>query len=207
MTQTMTHPIASAFAPLRRLTAGAGIALVLTLGATSAHANTVTSNDPDCVGAPVGRVFSVTATTVVKCLAKGVGNINGNNDAINQLGYVMLDKSDSLGDLLEGTLTGTPSGLQSGLSGTFNIAASVFTLYTDIVIAFKSGQGQFDPDWAAFLLADGTTSGSWSISKQQQLSHANIYGKRRQTVPEPGALALVGIALLVAGAARSRRKN
>lgn len=201
----MTHSIASALAPLRRLTAGAGVALALTLGATAAQANTITSNDPDCVGDPVGRTFSVTAVTVVKCLAKGVGNISGSNDAINQLGYITLDKSDGGGDLLEGVLTGSPS-LTSGLSGSFNIAASVYAAYTDIVIAFKSGEGQFNPDWAAFLLEDDTTSGTWSITGSQELSHATLYGKRRTDVPEPAALSLVAIGLLAAAAARRRRQ-
>lgn len=204
--KAMTQTIASALAPLRRLTAGAGIALALTLGATAAQANTITSNDPDCVGNPVGRTFSVTAVTVVKCLAKGTGNINGNGDIINQLGYVTLDKSDDgTTGLLEGSLTGSPS-LTAGLTGSFNIAASVYAMYTDIVIAFKSGNGQYDPDWAAFLLVDNTTSGTWSISGSQALSHANLYGKRRTDVPEPAALSLVALGLLAAAAARRRRQ-
>lgn len=203
--KAMTQTIASARAPLRRLTAGAGIALALTLGVTAVQANTITSNDPDCVGNPVGRTFSVTAVTVVKCLAKGVGNLSGNGDDINQLGYITLDKSDGGGDLLDGVLTGSPS-LTSGLSGSFNIAASVYATYTDIVIAFKSGQGQYDPDWAAFLLVDNTTSGTWSITGSQALSHATLYGKRRTDVPEPAALSLVAIGLLAAAAARRRRQ-
>lgn len=203
----MTQSTASALVLLSRLAAGVGAALALTVGATAAHANTVTSNDPDCVGNPVGRTFSVTAVTVVKCLAKGTGNISGNGDIINQLGYVTLDKSDdSTTGLLEGSLTGSPS-LTAGLSGSFNIAASVYAMYTDIVIAFKSGQGQYDPDWAAFLLVDNTTSGTWSITGSQALSHVNLYGKRRTQVPEPHALALVGLALLAAVAAGRRRSR
>lgn len=191
----------------RRIAASIAIALPLALGVAGAQANTVTSNDPDCVGNPVGRTFTVDATTVVKCLAKGTGNINGNGDAINLLGYLTLDKSDdNTTGLAQGSLTGSPS-LIAGLSGTFNIAASVYANFTDIVIAFKSGQGQFDPDWAAFLLVDGTTTGNWSISGDQQLSHANIYGKRRNDVPEPASLALVGAALLAAAAVRRRRRS
>lgn len=181
--------------------------------AGAASANTVSSNDPDCSGGATQRVFSVTATSVTKCLLKGVGNMNGNGDAVNALGYLTLDKSDTTGDLLEGVLTGTPSGLGSGTSGTFSIAASAYTNYTNLVILFKSGVAQADPDWAAFLLADNTTSGSWSITgANQALSHAILYGQRRDgggggggNTPEPMSLALAAVALLGARAAVRRR--
>jgi hypothetical protein len=94
------------------------------------------------------------------------------------------------------------------LSGSFAIDASVYALYSDIVLAFKVGEGQLDPDWAGFLLTDDTLSGRWSVSGSQQLSHAIIYGKLRDDqVPEPGSVALVGLGLIVAGWARRSRKG
>lgn len=196
----------------RKVLALSAIASALVLSLGHAQANTVTSNDPLCAGAPTGRTFSVTATTVVHCLLKGTGNISGSGDAINLLapGWTTLDKSDGGGDLLEGTLTGSPS-LTSGLSGTFNIAASVYSAYSRIVIAFKSGTGQLDPDWAAFELAANTLTGSWAITTgTQSLSHAAIYGIRNGGTPpigtpEPATLALVGLGLLGAAALRRRR--
>ncbi len=137
-----------------------------------------------CPGTPIttDREFTITTDPgTAACLATGVGNLNGNNDSINQLGYVLLDKSDDLisGALLQ-SLTATPP--TSGLSGTFSFTAPG---YTDFVIAFKSGQGVLDPDWAAFTLPNNVTSGSWTISGSQQLSHVNLYGK---VVPVPAAL-------------------
>jgi hypothetical protein len=184
----------------------AGLTLLGVFTAT-AHAAAVSVSCPG-TAATTDREFAVTTDPgTAGCLASGTGNINGNNDAINLLGYITLDKSD---DATTGVfplaLTGSPS-LVSGLSGTFSFSAPG---YTDFVIAFKTGQGKpgeptLDPDWAAFTLPAGVTSGSWSISGQQDLSHAVLYGKL-SPVPLPAAawLLLSGVAGLGALARRRR---
>jgi len=149
------------------------------------------------------REFTLTTTLAATCLATGTGNINGNNDAINQLGYVTLDKSDD-----NNTYAGTANELlitgSGTTSGTFSFVAPVG--FQNFVIAFKSGQVQLDPDWAAFLLSAGTTSGSWSISGNQSLSHANLYAQAcpqgvcqpnpgPSPVPLPAPFLLFGAAL------------
>jgi len=150
------------------------------------------------------REFSVTTDPgTATCILYGAGNLNGNNDPVNQLapGYLTLDKSDDLlSGVLPGSLTATPP--TSGLSGTFSITAPG---YTDFIIAFKTGEGQIDPDWAAFRLPAGVTSGSWSISGQQEMSHSILYG-RLTPVPLPAAawLLLSGVAGLGALARRRR---
>ena len=147
------------------------------------------------------REFTVTTDPgTAVCLASDAGNLNGNNDAVNQLGYITLDKTD---DTTSGaapqTLTVTPP--TSGLSGIFSFTPTAG--YTNYVIAFKSGQGQLDSDWAAFTLPNGVTSGSWEISGNQQLSHALLYA---QVVPVPAAVWLFGSGLLgLVGVARRRR--
>lgn len=158
-----------------------------------------------CPPSPSGseRVFTLISTPDSSCLAYGAGNLNGNSDAINALGYVTLDKSDDLTTgALPQSLTFTPP--TSGLGGTFSIAAAG---YTSFVVALKSGEGQLDPDWAAFLLPAGVLSGSWTISGKQELSHAVLYGIAA-TVPLPAALPLLagGIGLLGALGWRRRRK-
>ncbi len=135
------------------------------------------------------REFTVTTDPgSAVCLDSAPGNLNGNADAINALGYITLDKSDDLvtGALLQ-SLTATPP--TSGLSGTFSFSAPG---YTNFVIAFKSGAGQLNPDWAAFTLPNGVTSGWWAISGTQALSHVNLYGQA--VVPVPAAAWLFGSA-------------
>ncbi len=142
------------------------------------------------------RIFTLTTTPNASCLDHGTSNINGNDDDINDLGYTTLDKTDRKPN--EGypldppniTLTTNPA--NSGTSGTFTFTAD--SNWINYVIAFKVGSGTADPDWAAFLLPTGVTSGNWSITgvNPTELSHANLYA---QPVPVPAALPLLLTAL------------
>ena len=137
------------------------------------------------------------------CLDTGTGNIDGNSDAINRMGYVTLDKTnDATSGLLPQALTIVTD---TKLAGTFAINAPGFM---NFVIAFKTGQGQLNPDWAVFALPAGVTSGSFSISGQQGLSHVNLYARPGfQVVPIPAAGWLFGtglVGLLVTGRKRRR---
>lgn len=184
---------------IKSLVAAAAMAL-----AASANAGTVM-----CGGE---RMFSLTSEPTASCFRTGTGNISGNGDAINDLGFTTIDKSDSADTgTLDGALMITG---QNSTSGTFTINPIVYTMFDEIVLGFKVGQGQLDPDWAAFLLADGTVSGSWLISGRQALSHANLYGRGTpgtETPPGtpvslPGTLAMLGIGFAGIGAAARKRK-
>jgi hypothetical protein len=175
------------------------VAATLVLGAANS-AQAVVVFCPGTASA-TDREFAIDTTVAASCLASGTGNISGNGDALNALGYTTLDKSDdNTTGALEGALTITGSG---GLSGTFSISAAA-AAFGQLVIAFKSGEGQLDPDWAAFLLPAGVLSGTWSISGAQALSHANLYGNGNGEVPppptqtpEPMSAVLLGSGLLV----------
>ena len=158
------------------------IALVL----TGINAQAASISCPGTVSTS-DREFSVNTTPSATCLASGTGNINGNamQDPFLMANsdYVLIDKSD--GDGTDGLFPDSfdnPTSLTSGLSGSFTFTPPPG--YTNFVIAFKSGEGQLDPDWAAFLLPNGVVTGTWAITGNQALSHANIYA---QVVPLPAA--------------------
>ncbi|MGV3654943.1 MAG: PEP-CTERM sorting domain-containing protein [Noviherbaspirillum sp.] len=179
-------------------------AAVLAIASPIALANTLTSD----ACAPGQRDFSVTADAVVACLAAGAGNINGNNQGDASLlnaGWVYVDTSNGPGGAHDGWLSVTTS---SGQAGSFSINSSAYATYDRIAIGFKSGNGQMDPDWAIFELADNTMGGTWAISSQA-LSHAILYGFGTPPVqvPEPGTLGLMGLGFLAALGLRRRRKQ
>jgi len=47
---------------------------------------------PDTL-ATTDREFTINTAPAATCLATGTGNINGNNDSIDQLGYITIDTS------------------------------------------------------------------------------------------------------------------
>jgi hypothetical protein len=165
-----------------------------------------------CPGTPstTDREFILTvtsATGTASCFDFGPGNLEGPDDEITDQGYVFLDKENEGGNPEEGWLDIT--GINS-TSGTFTISGDAWDAYSSLIIAFKSGAGQLDPDWAAFLLTPEVLSGTWSITGSQSLSHANLYGANPNSppppppvVPEPASMLLLGTGLLAM--ARSRR--
>ena len=180
------------------------VAFAAFVGVSVNSASAVTVSCPGTV-ITTDREFSLSTSSASTCLATGTGNINGNGDTINNLGYVTIDKSDNttLYVGVDGELTISGTG---GLSGSFSFTPVAG--YSNYVLALKSGEGQIDPDWAAFLLPAGVTSGDWAITAgSQTLSHANLYAQI-SAIPLPAGIWLLGT--VVAGGlgfgARHRRK-
>jgi hypothetical protein len=182
-----------------------------------------------CTG--TGRSFTLDTSPVSACAAvaaKGANNISGNASgakpdplfALLGPNLAFLDKfgAESEG---EGAKALKITANDKGLAGSFSFAiakliAAAGKQYYDFVIAFKSGGNSGSQSvWAAFSLADGVTSGSWSFTGRNGLSHVNLYAHVRDTppstpvptvpVPAAGGMLLAGLAGLF-GIKRLRRR-
>jgi len=176
-------------------------ALILgfTTVAGSAQAAPITTSCPGTLET-TDREFTLTTEPGSVCRGYQPGNINGNDDYINDVldgvnFWTTLDKSDDGMYPNALTVTGGPN------SGTFSFTPALWTIYDRIIVGLKSGNGQYDPDWAAFELVPYASSGEWTVSING-LSHINLYGHGTTTrtggddpgspVPEPASLFLFG---------------
>jgi len=215
---------------LLRLSAVGLLAVAGGLAVGTVQAATVTSCSGGLSG-PGARTFSLTlqGDAAATCWDWDVGNIptqtHGPNQNVFNIvsdgtptpwdrelhlpeGFSLLDDSSQGGDPAEGTLSGSGN-LRSGRSGSFSIAGNPGWQY---LIAFKTGVAARNPDWMAFLLPHGVTSGEWSISGQQSLSHVRLWGgvvdeRIVPQVPIPAAGWLLGSGLMGLLAFARRRRS
>ena len=155
--------------------------------------------------------MSVDSQFVSACVDAGVGNIGnggGNDDflAVNS-GYTKIGSSELEG----GDIVQEVWYTQSGYSGTFSLLSSLWNTWDTISIGFKFGTGNKPDNWFVYNLNDGITSGNWTFigefARGKGLSHMTLYGSNGTKVPEPGTLALFGIALAGVGLVRRRKQQ
>src|SRR5690606_1108790 len=154
---------------------------------------------------------------VSTCLAAGFVNpsLTGNpaNDTfLNSAagaGYVFLGKDDAPAGNTYNVSFVQDTNTKTSSTGSFSFDASAWDLYSDLAIGFKFGTGQNPDNWFVYKLDPLTSAGDWLLVKMAKqgggLSHINLYGTLKASVPEPSTLALMGLGLGGLGLFRSRK--
>jgi hypothetical protein len=163
-------------------------------------------------GGPSGT-RTVTVNPAAACTDSGLGNL-GDGDAAAVVGGSVIDRdaANSNGGALNITGVG-------GDSGTWSLGSALWSTYSTMYLYFHFGNGNpadptFNPDWFVVQLTSGSTGGTWSVNPTQlTLSNIGLLGVRGPggggggtPVSEPGALALLGLSLGIAGWMSRRRR-
>jgi hypothetical protein len=185
----------------------AGMLAVLAQGAAAA---TVA-----CSAVSVQRNYmEVDSSIVSACMASGIGNIgNGaNDDFLKTAAAQSIQGLTQVGNNNTNAFTTVDGSGGLGSTGSFTLSGNPWATYAHLYLGFKFGTGGDPDEWFVYKLQSNVTSGSWVFKEAtrqggQGLSHVTLYGVEGSSsrVPAPGSLALVGLALLAAGAARRTR--
>ena len=193
-------------------------AIALTVFSASAIANPIAG---DTCGAPDRTATMENADWCAYEPFEDQIDVNGTFQA-DDIGFLYdpdpwTEVGEITADGTDGYLTATSDAGWGNIpnSGTYAIDASFWDVYEYAVISMHIGGGNGDPDNWAWLMADGTTSGTWSLDyilggteAGGGLSNIKLWGAGEPTdMPEPGTLALLGLGLFGMGMIRRRKTS
>ncbi|MGV3490707.1 MAG: hypothetical protein ACO1OG_05225 [Devosia sp.] len=184
-----------------------------------ALAGTSTAQAVTCPSARQPGVQQFTVSSVANvgdCIASGTGNLN---PAIGSAGtgplaaYVVIDTTseDYMGSEPEPlSVTGI-----NWISGEYTLLESLWSDFSSLVLVLLSVETGASPDWVAFLLPSGNTSGDWFIDGVRTpqvpvdftLDRAILYGTPIASVPVPAGIVLLGGGLAMLGLLGRRRRS
>lgn len=186
------------------------LAAALIASAGAGHAATVycPNGTTGALVAPTsGRYVEVTNAANPGTCYYQQGNLQ--NATITSLGYTLVDENGLSGSS-PGALTGSLA--SNSTSGTWIIDSSRWSGGNDLYIGFHFGNGGGNPDSFIVQLESGQTSGNWAflaVAPDSLNGLSNYYllstpaGSPPQNhIPEPGSLALAGLALVAAVSSR-----
>lgn len=191
----------------------AAIAAATAAVALGVYAGPATAASVSCGDAVLG----VRTVTVDPALAGGLcyaqlGNLQNADIAV--LGLTEIDKDVRPDGMGEGALDYT---LNAGnVSGGWSFASSLWDSWGRLFLGFHFGQAgdgpDSNPDSFVIELAPGDTSGTWALggtgASLNALSNIHLLGRDPEsTTPEPGTLALLGLAMAAMGFATRRRRH
>ena len=185
----------------KTLKLAATLAVAASLHASPASAVAVLCEDT------TQNYMSVDSQYVSSCVDAGVGNINGNPLTDD---FLLANPGINYTSIGDATFTQSGGNTTNGNSGSFALDASLWNTWESIAIGFKFGTGNNPDQWFVYVLGANVSAGNWSFintfHRGGGLSHTELYGVVRNSVPEPATLGLFGLALAGAAFAR-RRKN
>lgn len=167
---------------------------------------------PACLASPSCTLDGETFTTTGGSSGGGltfIANFTTSGQSSTSIAKLVTDYLALLGDKVTYLGRQDGSGLASGItsiittgssSGTWSLSPGA-TGFVGSFVAIHAGDGQND---SLFSIDSPGTSGTWATNNGHGLSNFDLFGTKRDPVPEPASMTLLGAGLVALGAARRK---
>lgn len=187
-------------------------------GSSAASADTVTLTSGDQCSEGNSEIISISdVSDATDCWGVFNGNDSmqtgtgeGDGFIINSMLYEFVAKADIKEATGANDISGTDIGLQvtetPGTNGGWSFDSTKFEPYGDFLIALKAASKPGYGVWLFDGSAAASTSGTWSVAWDKDLSHLTVYAKTA-VVPLPAGILLLLTALAGLGLSRRRKAS